>query len=144
MTVGKGGCNGVFTNHLIYSDPGASFGKIFDNQAIDGGDVLYVVAAGKSKAGQSTTNLWLFTSHDQGATWSPPIQVNTPDLKANVMPAIAGGLAKDQVVIGWFGHYRHLTGPLRRIEHRGAERPRHREVQRHLHVPWAADRREAQ
>ena len=103
MTVGKGGCNGVFTNHLIYSDPGASFGKIFDNQAVDGGDVLYVVAAGKSRAGQSTTNLWLFTSHDQGVTWSPPIQVNTPDLKANAMPAIAGGLAKDQVVLGWFG-----------------------------------------
>ncbi|MBV8982636.1 MAG: exo-alpha-sialidase, partial [Acidimicrobiia bacterium] len=103
MTVGQGGCNGVFANHLIYNDPGASFGKIFDNQSIDGGGTLYVVAAGKTKAGQGTTNLWLFTSHDHGVTWSPPIQVNTHDLKANVMPAIAGGLAKDQVVLGWFG-----------------------------------------
>src|SRR5437588_527630 len=103
MAVGKGGCSGVFTNHLIYTDPGAAFGKIFDNQAVDGGGTLYVTAAGKSKAGQSTTNLWLFTSHDQGLTWSAPIQVNTPDLKANVMPAIAGGLGKDQVVLGWFG-----------------------------------------
>jgi hypothetical protein len=103
MTVGQGGCNGVFTNHLIYTDPGAALGKIFDNQAIDGGDVLYLASAGKTKAGQSTTNLWLFTSHDHGVTWSPPIQVNTPNLKANVMPAIAGGLGKDQVVLGWFG-----------------------------------------
>jgi LPXTG-motif cell wall-anchored protein len=103
MTVGKGGCNGVFANHLIYTDPGAALGKIFDNQAIDGGGVLYLASAGQTKAGQGTTNLWLFTSHDQGVTWSPPIQVNTPDLKANVMPAIAGGLGKDQVVLGWFG-----------------------------------------
>ena len=103
MTVGQGGCNGVFTNHLIYTNPGASFGKIFDNQSIDGGGTLYVTAAGKSKAGESTTNLWLFTSRDHGVTWSPPVQVNTPDLKANVMPAIAGGLGKDQVVLGWFG-----------------------------------------
>ncbi|MCU1450017.1 MAG: exo-alpha-sialidase, partial [Acidimicrobiales bacterium] len=103
MTVGKGGCNGVFANHVIYTDPGASFGKIFDNQGIDGGGVLYVVAAGKTKAGQTTTNLWLFTSHDGGTTWSAPVRVNTPNLKANVMPAIAGGLGKDQVVLGWFG-----------------------------------------
>jgi len=103
MAVGAGGCNGVFSNHLIYSDPGASFGKIFDNQAIDGGGVLYLASAGQTKAGQSTTNLWLFTSHDHGVTWSAPIQVNTPNLKANVMPAIAGGLVKDEVVLGWFG-----------------------------------------
>jgi hypothetical protein len=103
MAVGKGGCNGVFANHLIYEDPGATFGKIFDNQTIDGGGVLYLASAGKTKAGQTDTNLSLFTSHDQGATWSPPIQVNTPNLKANVMPAIAGGLGKDQVVLGWFG-----------------------------------------
>src|SRR3954452_13371502 len=103
MAVGKGGCNGVFANHLIYEDPGATFGKIFDNQAIDGGGVLYLASAGKTKAGQTATNLWLFTSHDQGVTWSPPIQVNPPNLKANVMPAIAGGLGKDQVVVGWFG-----------------------------------------
>jgi LPXTG-motif cell wall-anchored protein len=103
MAVGKGGCNGVFANHLIYTDPGAALGKIFDNQAIDAGGVLYLASAGKTKAGQNTTNLWLFTSHDQGVTWSPPVQVNTPNLKANVMPAIAGGLGTDQVVLGWFG-----------------------------------------
>src|SRR5438067_864310 len=103
MAVGKGGCNGVFTNHLIYTDPGASFGKIFDNQSIDGGGVLYVAAAGHSKANQSTTDIWLFTSHDGGAAWSPPIRVNAPDLRANVMPAITGGLGKDQVALGWFG-----------------------------------------
>ena len=103
MASSKGGCNGVFANHLIYTDPGASFGKIFDNQAIDGGGVLYVVAGGKTKKNNTTTDLWLFTSHDSGATWSAPIRVNTPDLKSNVMPAIAGGLGKDQVVVGWLG-----------------------------------------
>lgn len=105
IAVAKGGCDTVstFTNHLIYTDPGADLGKIFNAVAIDGGGTLYVVAAGHTKAGQDTTNVWLFTSKDGGATWSAPKQVNTPDLKANVMPAVVGGLGSNQLAIGWFG-----------------------------------------
>ncbi|MDQ1747346.1 MAG: hypothetical protein QOD07_1609, partial [Frankiaceae bacterium] len=63
----------------------------------------YVISAGKTKAGQTTTNVWLFVSHDHGAHWGAPIRVNTPNLKANVMPAVVGGLRGNEVAVGWFG-----------------------------------------
>lgn len=100
-----GGCDGTstFTNNLIYSDPGADLGKIFQAEGIDGSGRLYVVAAGDTKADQPDTNLWLFTSGDGGKTWSPPRQVNPPNLKSNVLPWVAGGRGGDEVAIGWFG-----------------------------------------
>ncbi len=93
----------VWENHQIYTDPGADLGKIFNAVAIDSGGVLYVVAAGHTKSDQATTKVWLFRSRDRGATWSKPIAVNPPTLKANVLPAVAGGLRGGQVAIGWFG-----------------------------------------
>jgi hypothetical protein len=93
----------VWRDHQIYTDPGADLGKIFNAVAVDRGGVLYVVAAGHTKAGQQTTGIWLFTSHDHGVTWSKPLIVNPPALTANVLPAIVGGLAGGQVAIGWFG-----------------------------------------
>ena len=105
MAVAKGGCSGTtqFKNYAIYSDPGGDLAKIFQAQAIDGGGQLYVVAGGKTKADQPNTDLWLFTSADGGQHWSAPQQVNPPELKANVLPAVAGGPARGQVVFGWFG-----------------------------------------
>lgn len=105
LAVADGGCNGttVFKNYSIYTDPGAELGKIFNAVAVDGGGTVYVVAGGITKAGQTTTNVWLFTSHDHGKTWAAPVRVNTPNLKANVMPAVVGGLGKNQVAIAWFG-----------------------------------------
>jgi hypothetical protein len=99
------GCNGqtVFKNTSIYTDPGAELGKIFNAVGVDGAGTVYVVAGGITKAGQPTTNVWLFTSHDHGSTWAKPVRVNTPDLKANVMPAVVGGLGGNQVAISWFG-----------------------------------------
>jgi hypothetical protein len=100
-----GGCDGTstFTDHVIYQDEGADLGKIFQAEAIDGSGRLYVVAAGDTKAGQPDTNLWLFSSGDGGRTWSPPRQVNPPNLKSNVLPWVAGGRGGDEVAIGWFG-----------------------------------------
>jgi hypothetical protein len=100
-----GGCDGtsVFTDNVIYQDPGADLGKIFQAEGIDGSGRLYVVAAGKTKDGQNETNLWLFTSSDGGKTWGEPRQVNPPNLKSNVLPWVAGGRGGDEVVIGWFG-----------------------------------------
>ncbi|MCU1461402.1 MAG: exo-alpha-sialidase, partial [Acidimicrobiales bacterium] len=105
IAVSKGGCNGaVFDNHLIFTQPTADLGKIFNALAVDGGDTLYVVAGGKTDGKQADTNIWLFTSTDHGVTWSKqPVRVNSPDLKANVLPAVVGGLGKGQVAIGWFG-----------------------------------------
>jgi hypothetical protein len=105
MAVAEKGCTGTttFKDYVIYTDPGADLARIFQAQSIDGGGQLYVLAAGQTKAGQSTTGLWLFTSTDGGKKWSAPQQVNPPELKANVLPTIAGGPAKGQFAFGWFG-----------------------------------------
>lgn len=105
MAVGKGGCkNGtVFKDSTIYANPGANLGNIFDADTVDGGGTVYVVAAGKTRASDTAFNVWLFVSHDGGTSWSKPVQVNPPGLKANVMPAIVGGPKAGQVAIGWFG-----------------------------------------
>ncbi len=100
-----GGCDGttVFKNTLIYQNADADLGKIFQAEGIDGADHLYVTAAGKTGANQADTNLWLFRSADRGAHWSAPIQVNPPNLKANVLPWVAGGRGGDELLVGWFG-----------------------------------------
>jgi hypothetical protein len=105
IAVADKGCSygTVFKNYPIYSDPGADLGKIFNSVTVDRGGNVYVIAGGKTKAGQTNTNVWLFVSHDHGVHWSAPIRVNTPNLKANVMPAVVGGLKANEVAVGWFG-----------------------------------------
>jgi hypothetical protein len=105
IAVADHGCpNGtVFKNYKVYSDPGADLGKIFNSVTVDRAGNVYVISAGKTKAGQTTTNVWLFVSHDHGAHWGAPIRVNAPSLKANVMPAVVGGLRGNEVAVGWFG-----------------------------------------
>ena len=100
-----GGCDGstVFKNNVIFESAGADLGKIFQAEGIDGADHLYVTAAGKTAGGQANTNLYLFRSADRGAHWSAPIQVNPPNLKANVLPWVAGGRGGDELLVGWFG-----------------------------------------
>ena len=105
IAVAEHGCSGgtVFTNHLIYTDPGADLGKIFNSVTVDKAGNVYVIAAGHTKAGQTTTNVWMFVSHDHGVHWTAPIRVNSTALKANVMPALVGGLKGNEVAVGWFG-----------------------------------------
>lgn len=105
IAVANQGCTPgtVFKNYTIYTNPGANLGKIFNMVSVDGGGNVYVVAGGQTAAGQTNTNVWLFVSHNHGVSWTPPIRVNTPDLKANVMPAVVGGLGNNEVAIGWFG-----------------------------------------
>jgi hypothetical protein len=105
MAVADHGCDGatVFKNYLIYSAPDADLGKIFNSVTVDGAGNVYVIAAGYTHGKQPTTNVWLFVSHDHGVHWTYPIKVNTPNLKANVMPAVIGGLRGNEVAVGWFG-----------------------------------------
>ncbi|HET6874155.1 MAG TPA: sialidase family protein, partial [Acidimicrobiales bacterium] len=107
MAVAQGGCSGstVFKNYTIFdgSAAGANLGKIFNAVTVDAGGYLYAVAAGTLTSSQTDNNVYLFVSKDHGATWSKPITVNRPDTKANVMPALVGGLQAGQVAIGWFG-----------------------------------------
>jgi hypothetical protein len=104
MAVAKGGCTGgtVFTDHLVYEDSGASLANIFDTEAIDGGGQLYILLGGQLKDGEQGTNLYLFTSTDGGEHWTHT-RVNPPTLQANVLPALAGGKAKGEALLGWFG-----------------------------------------
>ena len=105
IAVAKGGCTGTtqFVDHTIYTAPGASLANIFSDVAVDGSGTVYALAAGTLNATQKTFGVYLFVSHDQGTTWSKPIPVNTPDLKANMLPALAGGLGANEVAIGWYG-----------------------------------------
>ncbi len=105
IAVADRGCAGgtVFRNYSVYSNPGADLGKIFNAVTTDGAGPVYVIAAGVTGAGQKTTNVWLFVSHNHGVTWSRPIRVNTPNLRANVMPALVGGLRGNEVAVSWFG-----------------------------------------
>lgn len=104
MAVAPGGCNQqtVWKNYTIYQDAGADF-TLFNQLAIDGGGIVYAVAAGRTKANQDRDSIWMFVSRNRGQTWSAPIRVNSTTLKGNVMPAVAGGLRANQVVVGWFG-----------------------------------------
>jgi hypothetical protein len=105
MAVAKGGCGPttVFANYEVFSGPGADLGKLFPVQGIDGGGHLYVAGAGVLKEGQTENGMYLFTSTDGGKTWSPPIQANPPQLKANVMPTVVGGKGPGEFAVGWFG-----------------------------------------
>ena len=104
MGVAKGGCDAttVFTDHLIYEKAGASLGSIFQATARDAGGELYVLAAGKSDPAETASGLFLFTSTDNGSSWKKT-PVSAPGVKASVFPAIAGGQAKGEALIGWFG-----------------------------------------
>src|SRR5205807_7916555 len=68
---------------------------------VDG--TVYALAAGTLNGSQRTFDVYLWVSHDQGTTWSKPIQVNTPDLTANELPALAAGNGPGQIAIGWYG-----------------------------------------
>jgi hypothetical protein len=93
----------VFTTYPIYAHVGASLAQPFDGLGIDGGGTLYVVAGGHLGQGDSNDNVWLFRSEDRGKTWSKPVRVNAPGLRANMLPTVTGGLRKGQLAIGWYG-----------------------------------------
>jgi hypothetical protein len=105
VAVSKTGCDGTtqFENHEIYSAPGASLANIFSDLAVGADGTVYALAAGTLGANQPTNDVYLWVSHDQGTTWSRPIQVNTPDLKSNALPALATGNGAGQVAIGFYG-----------------------------------------
>jgi hypothetical protein len=105
VAVADGGCTGVtqFKDYTIYSNPGANLANIFSDIAMDGAGNLYAAASGKLTADQTTYGTYVWVSRDKGKTWSKPIRVNTANLTANVLPALAGGLRGGQVTLGWYG-----------------------------------------
>lgn len=98
------GCNGSdqFDNTDVYHDDGASFSNLFVFNVIGPDGTIYVLAAGKLNE-KDSYNAYVWTSRDAGKSFGPPQKVNGPNLKANVMPAIAAGTKAGQVVVGWYG-----------------------------------------
>jgi hypothetical protein len=93
----------VFTSHPIYAHAGADLAQPFDGLGMDGGGTLYVIASGTLGTGAKNADVWLFRSDDHGRTWTKPVRVNTPGLRANMLPSVAGGLRRGEVTIGWYG-----------------------------------------
>lgn len=98
-------CTGttIFENYEIYSEETADLGNIFQQVGLDGGGQLYVLAAGSINGADVGSHIYLFTSVDEGKTWSKPVRIDPPELKANVFPTIAGGLGAGTAVLTWFG-----------------------------------------
>jgi hypothetical protein len=97
------GCNGdQFENSTVYSNDGGSFSNLFISNAVGPDNALFVIASGRLDAtGPYNTYLWV--SRDGAKTFTKPIKVNSADLTANVMSAVAAGTKPGQVVISWYG-----------------------------------------
>jgi hypothetical protein len=97
------GCNGdQFANTTVYSNDGGSFSNLFISNAVGPDGAVFVIASGRLNA-TSPYNTYLWVSRDGANTFSNPIQVNSADLKTNVMSAVAAGKKPGQVVVGWYG-----------------------------------------
>ncbi|MFN2626113.1 MAG: hypothetical protein ABR520_08530 [Mycobacteriales bacterium] len=106
VEIAEGGCTpatATFVEHTIYQHSGADLANPFDGLAIDGGGVLYLVATGKTTADEKYPATWLFTSTDNGVHWGKPVKVSPPAQHTALLPAVAGGLRRGQVAVGWYG-----------------------------------------
>ena len=80
---------------------GAVIGLVFNDLAIDGAGNLYAMTLGNTAGTAPPDNAYLFTSTDQGGTWSPAKKINT-DGRARALAALHGGPLAGQLVLGWF------------------------------------------
>ena len=93
----------TFTDHKLFTSPvgspGATNGtdNIFPALAVDDSGFVYAVWSDNS-------NIFFSSSSDQGATWTPPVQVNQGATRgnANVFPWVAAD-ANGHAVVVWLG-----------------------------------------
>jgi hypothetical protein len=117
MAVSKDNC-ASFTDYTVFdgSSMGTNsvqFGDIFNPLAIDGAGTLYAVGAGYVGSAAPTANtadVFMSSSSDHGATWTPPRKVNS-DVGAHMLPAAVGGPLAGQVAIGYFRTTNGKTDP---------------------------------
>jgi hypothetical protein len=97
------GCNGdQFKNTTVWSDDTANFANLFISNAVGPDGTLFVIASGQLND-RDGFNTYLWISRDGAHTFSKPIKVNSPDLRSNVMSAVAAGTKPGQVALGWYG-----------------------------------------
>ena len=117
LAVSKDHC-ASFTDHTIYD--GASkgtnqtqFGDIFNAITVDGAGNLYTIGTGyvnSPTAFSPTANVFLFTSTDQGQTWSAPKLIGSTNA-AHMLPAAVGGPKAGQLAVGYFQTVNGKTDP---------------------------------
>jgi LPXTG-motif cell wall-anchored protein len=107
LAVSKDHC-GSFKDYTVFdgSKLGTNtvqFGNIFNALTIDGGDNLYALGAGYigKKSFATTSNVYLFSSHDHGKKWTSPTLVGSRK-SAHSLPAAVGGPKSGQLAIGYF------------------------------------------
>jgi hypothetical protein len=79
------------------------FGDIFNDLAVDGGGNLYVIGTGfvGTKPFDTTANVYMLRSSDQGKTWTQPLRIDAPNA-AHMLPAAVGGPQGGELSIGYF------------------------------------------
>jgi hypothetical protein len=97
------GCNNSqFKNTTVYSNDTGNFANLFISNAVGPDGAVYVLASGQL-TDKDRYNTYLWVSRDGAKSFKGPVTVNTPDLKANVMPAVAAGTQAGQLAVGWYG-----------------------------------------
>ena len=97
------GCNGdQFENTTVYSNDGGSFSNLFISNAVGPDGALFVIASGPAQRDRPLQHLPLGLARP-GEDVLEADQVNSGDLKTNVMSAVAAGNKPGQVVVGWYG-----------------------------------------
>ena len=109
LGIARHGCSGptsTFRNKTIFRNDrgaGSDFVSIFPTVAADPRGDVYVLAAGRLRAGQKGQGVYLFVSRDRGRHFSKPIKVNTGVPQAAQLPWIAAGKGRGEALIGWYG-----------------------------------------
>ena len=109
LGIARHGCSGpssTFTNKTIFQNDrgaGSNFVSIFPTVAADPQGDVYVLAAGRLRAGQQGQGVSLFVSRDHGRHFSDPIKVNRGVPQAAQLQWIAAGKARGEALIGWYG-----------------------------------------
>jgi hypothetical protein len=98
----KGCNNDQFKNKTVYSSDTGNFANLFISNAVGSDGALFVIASGQL-TDKDAYNTYLWVSRDGAQSFTGPIKVNSGDLKATVMPAVAVGTRPGQVAIGWYG-----------------------------------------
>jgi hypothetical protein len=109
LGIARGGCSGptsTFSNKTIFQNDrgaGSDFVSIFPTVAADPQGDVYVLAAGRLRAGQRGQGVYLFVSRDRGRHFSRPIKVNRGASQAAQLQWIAAGKGRGEALIGWYG-----------------------------------------
>jgi hypothetical protein len=97
-----------FTDYTVFdgSQLGTNtvqFGDVFNDLSIDGAGNLYVVGTGfvGTKPFDTTANVYMLHSVDQGKSWTQPMRLDQPNA-AHMLPAAVGGPQAGELSIGYF------------------------------------------